>query len=91
MARYFVPGSGIASGGRLQKISGRGDRIRTCDPHTPSVMRYQAALRPDRRARIMRMLRAMQARDCGKAHIRPSHRGPATLHRRTLVARGGNR
>lgn len=27
---------------------GRGDRIRTCDPHTPSVMRYQAALRPDR-------------------------------------------
>ena len=30
------------------QISGRGDRIRTCDPHTPSVMRYQAALRPDR-------------------------------------------
>ena len=29
-------------------INGRGDRIRTCDPHTPSVMRYQAALRPDR-------------------------------------------
>ena len=28
---------------------GRDDRIRTCDPHTPSVMRYQAALRPDRR------------------------------------------
>ncbi len=28
--------------------AGRGDRIRTCDPHTPSVMRYQAALRPDR-------------------------------------------
>ena len=27
---------------------GRDDRIRTCDPHTPSVMRYQAALRPDR-------------------------------------------
>src|ERR1700712_2971849 len=26
---------------------GRGDRIRTCDPHTPSVMRYQAALHPD--------------------------------------------
>ena len=30
------------------KVNGRGDRIRTCDPHTPSVMRYQAALRPDR-------------------------------------------
>src|SRR3546814_18104579 len=27
---------------------GRGDWIRTSDPHTPSVMRYQAALRPDR-------------------------------------------
>src|SRR6476469_7651137 len=26
---------------------GRSDRIRTCDPHTPSVMRYQAALRSD--------------------------------------------
>ena len=33
------------------EVSGRGDRIRTCDPHTPSVMRYQAALRPDRDAR----------------------------------------
>ena len=28
--------------------SGRDERIRTSDPHTPSVMRYQAALRPDR-------------------------------------------
>ena len=27
--------------------AGRGDRIRTCDPQTPSLMRYQAALRPD--------------------------------------------
>ena len=26
---------------------GRGDWIRTSDLHTPSVMRYQAALRPD--------------------------------------------
>ncbi len=32
----------------LMQENGRGDRIRTCDPHTPSVMRYQAALRPDR-------------------------------------------
>src|SRR3982751_3673467 len=37
----------ISSPGHLE-ILGRGDRIRTCDPHTPSVMRYQAALRPDR-------------------------------------------
>src|SRR3954447_15464428 len=28
-------------------IDGRGDWIRTSDLHTPSVMRYQAALRPD--------------------------------------------
>src|SRR5574338_370517 len=29
------------------KNDGRGDWIRTSDLHTPSVMRYQAALRPD--------------------------------------------
>ena len=29
------------------KSDGRGDWIRTSDLHTPSVMRYQAALRPD--------------------------------------------
>ena len=40
--------------------AGRGDRIRTCDPHTPSVMRYQAALRPDRVA--ARRTRAASAR-----------------------------
>jgi hypothetical protein len=27
--------------------SGRGDRIRTCDPLVPNQMRYQAALLPD--------------------------------------------
>ena len=27
---------------------GRGEKIRTSDPHTPSVVRYQAAPRPDR-------------------------------------------
>ena len=32
----------------MEKI-GRDERIRTSDPHTPSVMRYQAALRPDLR------------------------------------------
>ena len=26
---------------------GRGERIRTFDPHNPIVVRYQAALRPD--------------------------------------------
>ncbi len=39
---------------------GRDERIRTSDPHTPSVMRYQAALRPDRRAAFRRMLAKMQ-------------------------------
>ena len=44
-----------------QEIStGRDDRIRTCDPHTPSVMRYQAALRPDRRAPNRAMIAPMQ-------------------------------
>src|SRR3954451_1507344 len=28
-------------------MAGRGDWIRTSDLHSPSVMRYQAALRPD--------------------------------------------
>src|SRR6476469_4230952 len=32
---------------------GRGDWIRTSDLHTPSVMRYQAALRPDLAAASM--------------------------------------
>ena len=27
--------------------NGRGERIRTSDPHNPIVVRYQAALRPD--------------------------------------------
>ena len=31
----------------LDFSTGREDRIRTCDPHTPSVMRYQAALLPE--------------------------------------------
>ncbi len=29
-------------------FSGRGGEIRTPDPHNPIVVRYQAALRPDR-------------------------------------------
>ena len=28
-------------------INGRNDRIWTCDPYHPKVVRYQAALRPD--------------------------------------------
>ena len=28
--------------------NGRGEKIRTSDPHHPIVVRYQAALRPDR-------------------------------------------
>ncbi len=32
---------------------GRNGRIRTCDPHTPSVVRYQTALRPDLRGGII--------------------------------------
>ena len=29
-------------------LNGRGGEIRTPDPHNPIVVRYQAALRPDR-------------------------------------------
>ena len=29
-------------------LIGRGEKIRTSDPHNPIVVRYQAALRPDR-------------------------------------------
>ncbi len=39
-------GSGT-DGRTTEAKDGRGDWIRTSDPHTPSVMRYQAALRPD--------------------------------------------
>ena len=38
----------VKNGARIAPVAGRGDWIRTSDPHTPSVMRYQAALRPDR-------------------------------------------
>ena len=31
-----------------EKSDGRGGEIRTPDPHNPIVVRYQAALRPDR-------------------------------------------
>ena len=31
----------------IEISTGRDDWIRTSDPHTPSVMRYQAALRPE--------------------------------------------
>ena len=37
---------------KYQIFIGRDERIRTSDPHTPSVMRYQAALRPDRGERL---------------------------------------
>ena len=43
--------------------TGREDRIRTCDPHTPSVMRYQAALLPEQWRRAYRIAFAsLQAR-----------------------------
>ena len=35
---------------RSVKLIGRGEKIRTSDPYNPIVVRYQAALRPDRGA-----------------------------------------
>ena len=37
--------------------SGRGDRIRTCDPLVPNQMRYQAALLPDMGSLVQQCLR----------------------------------
>lgn len=44
-SRGFLRVCHVQRGGKVIS-TGRDDRIRTCDPHTPSVMRYQAALRP---------------------------------------------
>ena len=41
-------GRSLESESGLFFISGRGGEIRTPDPHNPIVVRYQAALRPDR-------------------------------------------
>ena len=49
----------------LSENLGRDERIRTSDPHTPSVMRYQAALRPDRRSAFRRGLGKLQGIRCG--------------------------
>src|SRR5688572_2171010 len=45
---------------RIEKI-GRDDRIRTCDPLTPSQVRYQAALHPERRTTCARVLLSARA------------------------------
>ena len=52
----------------LEKI-GRDDRIRTYDPHTPSVMRYQAALRPDRQCLKAAMEAGLYGGLCRKARL----------------------
>src|SRR5262245_1942518 len=53
-------------GKELGKI-GRDDRIRTCDPLTPSQVRYQAALHPDQRVREYHLVlpEAIAAAPCG--------------------------
>ncbi len=38
--------------GRISKLNGRGDRIRTCDPLCPRQVRYQAALLPDKKENL---------------------------------------
>ena len=50
---------------------GRGERIRTSDPHTPSVMRYQAALRPDQTGAIRRKRPAWQEAPSGFPLLEP--------------------
>ena len=41
-------------------ISGRGDRIRTCDPVVPNDVRYQAAPLPDRTRILLRPNRTVK-------------------------------
>ena len=69
--------------------AGRGDRIRTCDPQTPSLMRYQAALRPDQGpAHLERQARAWQARHCSVSRERD--RRAAFLRPTMRVSRGAS-
>ena len=42
----------------MKLMNGRDERIRTFDPHTPSVVRYQAALRPDLKGRELTPINA---------------------------------
>ena len=44
-------------GSRCADKFGRGGEIRTPDPHNPIVVRYQAALRPDRNRQLCLRLR----------------------------------
>ena len=46
--------------------NGRGERIRTSDPHNPIVVRYQAALRPDRVFRAPERQVVLAAQDVKK-------------------------
>ena len=44
------------AGDKRPKSIGRSGEIRTPDPHNPIVVRYQAALRPDRDMLLTRLL-----------------------------------
>ena len=61
--------------------TGREDRIRTCDPHTPSVMRYQAALLPETsgRRRYKRALFGWQASNDARGKVSPPMAPPAKV------------
>ena len=63
-----VPRTWLRNAGHCEPVHGRGDWIRTSDPHTPSVMRYQAALRPDQGAAFRRSAATAK----GKARIEDS-------------------
>ena len=81
----------------FRQYVGRDERIRTSDPHTPSVMRYQAALRPDRDLRRRHMGAGSGAYRQGGARwqaplalsllpLEPARRG-AIWGRRVAIAR----
>ena len=52
--------------GHIFLIVGRGEKIRTSDPHNPIVVRYQAALRPDRIWNALGLLTTQYLKDLFK-------------------------
>src|SRR3989337_2378822 len=64
---------------------GRGDWIRTSDLHTPSVMRYQAALRPD--YAIVFDGEAHLGRPMGEGKTKRARRSRRRRSKRPLIAR----
>src|SRR3546814_4349279 len=75
--------------------NGRGDRIRTCDPLLPKQMRYQAALLPDHRVKMLLRpaaggkRRASSFRPPSKYHFDRNPGGPGGIRTPNLAVMRG--